>query len=740
MDRFRKSFSDCFSLIVTALVILCFIIMKDTGTTAALCWLAVVFSVSFFMRPFMPFSNLKFSDNAFGLRYSFGIFICFFTAWNISATGVCEYSDMIVYLTFVAFAFLGIFVRIKVQKEPYVTKDEVLSHFKGFAVFAVIFLVFFWVIGFNPVVDPGTENYMDFGFMQTIYRQKSAVPYDMWFSGTKLNYYYLGQSLAVYMCRLARTTPEYGYNMMLATFIALVFVMAAELASSIAGALLPESTYRDRCVSSGGIIGAFCAAFCANCHWLLYGVLLPLFGIHIGGDNGRYWFSDPTVWIGTAYGDPDNGKNEFPAYSVLLGDLHAHVINVIFVLPLVALLFDMCLMKKEAEDDKRGRLSALYKLVMISTLLGYYKGSNYWDFAIYYVITGAVIVFTDINKRGFTLTALLHILVKAVVVTGVSLLVIRQFMRYFVKMESGIEICTAHSPLMKLAVLWFIPVAVTASLIAYLYSKKGSADVADNTARAGFAAFALCTIGLVITPEVIYVKDIYGASNKRFNTMFKLTYQAFVLFAVIIGIAFAVLMYSYLKEAKRSKIKLSLIAASVAIVALSAGYMPCSIWQWYGNVFSIDMRRGISSFSGLSDDETYGFEMRAHDFLVEDDRNVINIVEAAGDSYTHDNALSVYSGACAPIGWFVHEWMWHNDSEQVRERADRVSYFYTGGNEEYCRNFIKLYDIDYIFVGPVEVCRYAVNTDGFAGLGEVCISTEWSGCELSLIKVDSSKL
>ena len=36
-------------------------------------------------------------------------------------------------------------------------------------------------------------------------------------------------------------------------------------------------------------------------------------------------------------------------------------------------------------------------------------------------------------------------------------------------------------------------------------------------------------------PEVIYVKDIYGGEHYRANTMFKLTYQAFILFGMMMG-------------------------------------------------------------------------------------------------------------------------------------------------------------------------------------------------------------
>ena len=131
--------------------------------------------------------------------------------------------------------------------------------------------------------------------------------------------------------------------------------------------------------------------------------------------------------------------------------------------------------------------------------------------------------------------------------------------------------------------------------------------------------------------------------------------------------------------------------------------------------------------------------MEAYDILKEDDRRVLNIVEMCGDSYRHESSLSVYSGACTPVGWFVHEWMWHNDPDPVRERADEVSYFYRCGDEAYCRDFIERYDIDYIFVGPGEVCKYAVNRNGFWDLGDVVLDSIWKDCELSLIKVDRTR-
>ena len=734
MDRFRKSFSDFFSLIVLAFTVICFLIMKDTGTTAALCWLAVVFSVSFFMRPFIPQRSMKYPDAGFGICFGAGLFLCFFTTWTVCAVFGIEYARPAAYIVSAFFAIAGIVIRLFVTKEPYITRTEFKRFFTGFAFFAVVFLIWFWVIGFNPQVDPGTENYMDFGFMQTIFRQKAAIPYDPWFAGNKLNYYYLGQSASVFMCYLSGTTPEFGYNMMLATFSGMVFVMVYELVFALAGALTGRK--EDGFFKTfGAVIAAVFATFGANPHWILYGMIEPTVS-RMFGTESSYWFSDPTVYISTEMGDIDNGKNEFPVYSVILGDLHAHVINLIFVLPLVAILFDLVL----SDKDRKSRLPDIYSLTLISMLLGYYKGANYGDFAIYFVITGAVIVFTDIIRYGARLQTFIQISIKAVFVTAVSYVVIIPFSIGFDKMESGIALCDNHTAISKLAVLWLAAFVISIGLLIAMHFRIGKTVFRDRVACGGLTAFILCTMGLVITPEVIYVIDIYGEGNQRFNTMFKLTYQAFTLFAIITGVALSVALWRSISERGQNIVSVGVTVLLTVFCIASADYCRDAVSDWYGDVFDPGRRVGISSFANLRNDSVYGFEMTAADHLNEDDRKIINIIEAAGNSYTHESALSVYSGACTPVGWFVHEWMWHNDAEPVKERADEVAYFYCSGDEGFCRQYIKDHDIDYIFVGPAEVCKYPVNRNGFWKLGDVCCETIWQDSDLALIKVDRSRI
>ncbi len=228
----------------------------------------------------------------------------------------------------------------------------------------------------------------------------------------------------------------------------------------------------------------------------------------------------------------------------------------------------------------------------------------------------------------------------------------------------------------------------------------------EKLSAPGLAVIAIvrCAIGLVIVPEVIYVKDIYGEEYARFNTMFKLTYQAFILLGICIGIAAGF----WRKTGKRI-----VVLAITAITVLLASYSCVAVKQQMGNIFKWENRSGCSALKPLYEDTELLPEASAVHILGEDNRNNLHIIEGFGESYSPDCKLSVFSGACTIVGWNVHEWMWHDNWDIVSERDGEVFNFYTMGDSEYCREIINKYHVDYIFVGPREYEKYVVMTEGF---------------------------
>lgn len=150
---------------------------------------------------------------------------------------------------------------------------------------------------------------------------------DMWYAGKAFNYYYGGQYFAVFLTKLTGTKVEITYNLMRTMIAAFAFVLPFSLVRQM---LKDKLGKRGRAwiTDFGGILAGLSVSMSGNLHYIIYGKIFTLLGI-----REDYWFPSTTRFIGF---DPpvtgDETIHEFPSYSFVLGDLHAHVINVFFVL------------------------------------------------------------------------------------------------------------------------------------------------------------------------------------------------------------------------------------------------------------------------------------------------------------------------------------------------------------------------------------------------------------------------
>ena len=92
--------------------------------------------------------------------------------------------------------------------------------------------------------------------------------------------------------------------------------------------------------AAGGVLAGTAVSLAGNMHYVLFGKLIPWIReiFQIPFDGKEYWFPNSTRYIGY---NPEviNDKtiHEFPSYSFILGDLHAHVVNLMFVLLVVGI-------------------------------------------------------------------------------------------------------------------------------------------------------------------------------------------------------------------------------------------------------------------------------------------------------------------------------------------------------------------------------------------------------------------
>ena len=278
--------------------------------------------------------------------------------------------------------------------------------------FFVLFLVWVYIIGFNPSAY-GTEKFMDYAFLQKMLVTTKLPPDDMWYAGKAINYYYGGQYYAAFIAKsmFLKTKAEYAYNMMRAVIPAMmftgVFSIAKQLLEERAGySLIKKENMNRRNIFA--LLSAGLSVFGGNGHYVIYGLFQPM--LHAGGDDS-YWFPDSTRYIGyNPIVETDQTIHEFPCYSFILGDLHAHMINIMFVILLIGLLYSLLKTMKHAYNTPEIEKFTYPQLYFIGICLGIFNWTNYWDYIIYFVVISiAVIMANSISKKNLS-----HILIDSI--------------------------------------------------------------------------------------------------------------------------------------------------------------------------------------------------------------------------------------------------------------------------------------------------------------------------------------
>ena len=622
--------------------------------------------------------------------------------------------------------------------------------------FFIFFLMWTYFAGFRPQAY-GTEKFMDYGFMEAMMRSTTLPARDLWYSEGTINYYYGGQYFAVFLTKLTGSKVELTYNLMRTFVAAFAFVLPFSLVRQMSVDRLKGSlTGKKRCVPAvAGIIAGLSVSIAGNMHYVVYSKIIPWIQKLQGKETDSYWFPDATRYIGYNPDVPDKTIHEFPCYSFVLGDLHAHVVNVMFVLFLVGLLYAWMrsVRMREAVIMKPGRKQFWKKQLLIphillaAVMIGMFRFTNFWDFIIYFVVTGGVVLFTNIVqfdgkvKRILAVTA-----VQAVEIIVISYVVSLPFTLQFDSMFKGVGIAQNHSMIHQLLILWGLPVVLTVLLIICiiweklrgganrsLYKLMKAISVPDLFA----IVMGLCAIGLIVIPELVYVRDIYENGNARANTMFKLTYQAYILFALMMSyiLVFFVadrikilqetkLDNRYEKKVRLSKVQITVGGMAIILLISTCGYFINATTNWFTGFPLKNKYQTLNATAYL--ENAIPEDAAAIRWLNKNITGQPTVLEACGDSYKdYDNRVSAMTGLPTVLGWYVHEWLWRNNLDEENKRRTDVETIYTSTDKKEVQELLDKYEVNYIFIGSCEYQKYeGVNVALLSSLGEIVFKEE----------------
>jgi YYY domain-containing protein len=618
--------------------------------------------------------------------------------WFLAAISPVPFTTVGLWLTVAAFGVAGWYLA---WQSGWVTREwlRALLVVEGLSLLA--FSAYVGLRGYTPEIT-FTEQPMDVAFLTSSTMTEEIPPADPWLAGEPINYYYLGYLAHATVGRLAGVPTWSGYNLALAATASMAFIAAAGVAFN--------AVYRAagrRWAIAAATLAGFLAVLAGNMHAVIEFLRDRQAAVDQGWWGTIGWSSSRIIVDGDA-----QTINEFPWFSLLLGDLHPHLTALPFTMLAIALALNLLFLPRTTPASQ---WLSYALLILTGAVVGALYPLNSLDFPTYLVVMlGALAI-----RHGLTRVALIQGGVVAVSAIAFWLPFTVRFVPFAGIDDSGLpgwlrdipllsrvfttiswhdgertsvsEFLTVfglfwaisvafllwqavaslqESPLDPRASRWIIagglvvaiaavtlpaPVVLLAGLplamaIWLLTPSRRSGDLARVAATALFAA----AWGLVVLTEFFYVQDVFSG---RYNTLFKVYYQAWTMLAIGSAIGASVLIRAL---ARQPLLQGAAVAALATGLLLAAAYPAIATPQW-------TRVHGPRDWQGL-DGAAYMARHSAGDlaairWLYDNAEPGDVIIEAPGCSYQiyevmPTSRMSAFTGVPAIIGWDGHESQW----------------------------------------------------------------------------------
>ncbi|MHB1355851.1 MAG: DUF2298 domain-containing protein [Anaerolineae bacterium] len=709
------------------------------------------------------------SNRGYAYSRALGLILLAYPCWLMNVTGLAPHTAAFTRMITLALSLLALglawMLRLKLgawlkERWQSVCIIELL--------YLVAFAVFCLYKSYTPAIQH-TEQPMDLMMLRTLLRSAQVPPADPWLAGYTISYYYGGYYIHSQLAQITATPASFAYNLGLATTFATAVITAYGVFDDLVNprGKTGYGTFWIGVVwSLVGVIALLGASNLAG--FILWFErllkLAPTTWLHaLGGTSAVgyepwWWFASRAITDQNFIGRSPALITEFPAFSFILSDLHPHLMALPFVLLALGLTVEV---SQRATHEPWWRISLCWFAPLVVGVLGWI---NTWDLPTFSIILVLAYALASLRRRKQILLWIGETIAFGIYLMAIGLLLFCPFYLSLTTQVSGIGVLyyskTALIPffltsgflLLPIGLLlvrrqpghrrywltiaiWF-GVTILPWILTTLIGSSGRALLGFGIALlrgpwvllmlslvitlAGCKMFrhksdppvdtsldftyllTLVGCGLLYTVEFFYVRDMF---QNRMNSLFKVSYQAWVLLTVAAVLAIRQLVRSSPKTGWLSGVGGIVLALSCTFTISAA----LDISQAFNGTPTLD---GAAYLARVAPGD-----LRAIRWLEAHAKDGDIIVEGVSSDYSAGNRLSAFSGVPTLLGWPGHEWQWRGSGSIIEKRQRIVEQIYTSSNQAEVLAALKDNNVRYLYVGSNEVMIYNLDSQHRAWFG-----------------------
>jgi len=386
-------------------------------------------TISFLGWIFYPLMRIIFSglpDQGYPLIKLTSLLLISLPIWVLSSK-IFIFNSVLIGAIILTAILVNLFLYIKNKNEINQDIKENYRYFLKIELIGLFFFFFFLLIRLgNPDLwhpYKGGEKPMDFSYFNAVIKSVQFPPYDPWYSGGYINYYYYGFVIAAIPTKFLGIVPSIAYNLLLPTFFSFTAMAAFSFGWNLRG---HKSKGQNKSLSNNenvfhkvlnnpyysSLISAVLVLLIGNLGTLRIfvqgvfnlgfnslpsksGNLFQAIVIFINGfkqliNGARFnYYPGDWYWI-PSRAIPGEPITEFPFFTFLYGDPHAHL----FAYPITIL--GLTWIQSLFLDKFRfsGRLETFVKITAGAVIIGSLRAINSWDYPTYLGIAVCVIIYS----------------------------------------------------------------------------------------------------------------------------------------------------------------------------------------------------------------------------------------------------------------------------------------------------------------------------------------------------------